>query len=94
MFKYTVFVAPFTVRSWAYKASYKPYDSRSGCSNDNYPCQNLVPLHTPFYMNSCAILYVANAHIHATNVLYTAEPIAHLQPLSEPMAVIVPMQGM
>ena len=45
------------------------------------------------YINSCAMLYVAKAQSHAMAVLYMAEPMAHFQPLSEPMAVIVPMQG-
>ena len=45
------------------------------------------------YINSCAMLYTTKAHNHATAVLYTAEPIAHFQPLSEPIAEIVPTQG-
>ena len=45
------------------------------------------------YINSCAMWNVIKAHNHAIAVLYTAEPIAHFQPLSEPIAEIVPTQG-
>ena len=51
---------------------------------------SLLPTH---YHSNIVIWYATHATIQAIAVLYNAEPTAHFQPSSEPIAIIVAKHG-
>ena len=68
---------------------YATYDNNT-YNDGNTPHHYILPIR---YHRSSVIWYATHATSHATAVLYIAEPTAHFQFSSEPIAIIVAKQG-